>query len=144
MRPRTSSAADCALLPVSPLRARCFSIFPPAASRRFWSTSRRTTWYPAWAAIWAIPCPISPPPTTPTRSMSIRLQAMGLVDIEDRGAVRHIVMNRPEKRNALNGELIEALGHSFEDAAEDEAVRVVVVRGAGPMFSSGMDLGDLN
>src|SRR5437763_1946917 len=76
--------------------------------------------------------------------MSIRLEAMGLVEIEDRGAVRHIVMNRPEKRNALNGELIEALGHSFEDAAEDEAVRVVVVRGAGPMFSSGMDLGDLN
>jgi enoyl-CoA hydratase/carnithine racemase len=69
---------------------------------------------------------------------------MGLVEIEDRGAVRHIVMNRPEKRNALNGDLIRALGEAFEAAAEDDSVRVVVVRGEGPMFSSGMDLGDLN
>ena len=68
---------------------------------------------------------------------------MGLVEIEDRGAVRHIVMNRPEKRNALNGELIQALGEAFEAAAADDDVRVVVVRGAGPMFSSGMDLGSL-
>src|SRR5437868_6740131 len=84
-----------------------------------------------------------PPPATPTFSMSIRLEAMGLVEIEDRGAVRHIVMNRPEKRNAFNGELIQAVGESFEAAAEDDSVRVVVVRGAGPMFSSGMDLGSL-
>jgi enoyl-CoA hydratase/carnithine racemase len=68
---------------------------------------------------------------------------MGLVEIEDRGAVRHIVLNRPEKRNAFNGELIEATGRAFEDAAADDSVRVVVVRGNGPMFSSGMDLGSL-
>lgn len=68
---------------------------------------------------------------------------MALVEIEDRGAVRHIVLNRPEKRNAFNGELIEAAGHAFEDAAADDLVRVVVVRGNGPMFSSGMDLGSL-
>jgi enoyl-CoA hydratase/carnithine racemase len=52
-------------------------------------------------------------------------------------------MNRPEKRNALNGELIQALGEAFEAAAADDDVRVVVVRGEGPMFSSGMDLGSL-
>jgi enoyl-CoA hydratase/carnithine racemase len=68
---------------------------------------------------------------------------MGLVEIEDRGAVRHVVLNRPEKRNAFNGELIEAAGRAFEDAAADDSVRVVVVRGNGPMFSSGMDLGSL-
>jgi enoyl-CoA hydratase/carnithine racemase len=68
---------------------------------------------------------------------------MGLVEIEDRGAVRHIVMNRPEKRNALNGELVQTLGEAFEAAAADDDVRVVVVRGEGPMFSSGMDLGSL-
>ena len=68
---------------------------------------------------------------------------MPLVEVEDRGAVRHIVLNRPEKRNALNGELIAALGGALEDAAGDESVRVVVLRGAGAMFSSGMDLGDL-
>jgi enoyl-CoA hydratase/carnithine racemase len=68
---------------------------------------------------------------------------MGLVEIEDRGAVRHIVLNRPEKRNAFNGELIQATGEAFENAAADDSVRVVVVRGNGPMFSSGMDLGSL-
>src|SRR4051794_23049391 len=69
---------------------------------------------------------------------------MGLVEIEDRGPVRHIVINRPEKRNALSGPVIQALGEAFEDAAADDRVRVVVVRGEGAMFSSGMDLGDLN
>ncbi len=68
---------------------------------------------------------------------------MGLVEIEDREAVRHIVMTRSEKRNALNGELVEALGRAFRDAAAADEVRVVVVRGDGPMFSSGMDLGAL-
>src|SRR5665809_26628 len=56
---------------------------------------------------------------------------------------RHIVMQRPEKRNALHEELVRGLGEAFEAAAADTAVRCVVVRGAGPMFSSGMDLADL-
>jgi enoyl-CoA hydratase/carnithine racemase len=68
---------------------------------------------------------------------------MGLVQIDDRGAVRHVVMTRAEKRNAMNGEMVLALGEAFRDAAADESVRVVVVRGDGPMFSSGMDLGSL-
>jgi enoyl-CoA hydratase/carnithine racemase len=68
---------------------------------------------------------------------------MRLVDIEDRGAVRHVVMRRAEKRNAMNGDLILALGEAFEAAAGDDAVRCVVVRGDGPMFSSGMDLSSL-
>src|SRR3954468_3616913 len=68
---------------------------------------------------------------------------MSLIEIEDRGAVRHLLLNRPEKRNALNGELVRAFGAAVEEAATDDDVRVVVVRGAGPMFSSGMDLSDL-
>src|SRR5688500_18126955 len=68
---------------------------------------------------------------------------MSLVRTEDRDAVRHIVLNRPEKRNALNGELISELGAAIEAAAADPGVRVLVVRGEGPMFSSGMDLNDL-
>src|SRR4051812_12673610 len=67
---------------------------------------------------------------------------MSLVAVEDRGAVRHLVLGRPEKRNALNGELIQALGSAIEEATADDAVRVVVLRGEGPMFSSGMDLND--
>jgi enoyl-CoA hydratase/carnithine racemase len=68
---------------------------------------------------------------------------MSLIGVEDRGGVRHLVLQRAEKRNAFNGELIQALGHALEAAAAEESVRVVVVRGDGPMFSSGMDLGDL-
>jgi enoyl-CoA hydratase/carnithine racemase len=68
---------------------------------------------------------------------------MALVHAEDRGGTRHLVLNRPEKRNALNGELIAALAAAVEEAAADDAVRVLVIRGEGPMFSSGMDLNDL-
>jgi enoyl-CoA hydratase/carnithine racemase len=68
---------------------------------------------------------------------------MTLVLTEDHGPVRHVVLNRPEKRNAFNGELVLATGEALRAAAADSSVRCVVVRGAGPMFSSGMDLGSL-
>ena len=68
---------------------------------------------------------------------------MTLVLTEDHGPVRHVVLNRPEKRNAFNGELVVATGEALREAAADNSVRCVVVRGAGPMFSSGMDLGSL-
>jgi enoyl-CoA hydratase/carnithine racemase len=68
---------------------------------------------------------------------------MTLVLTEDHGPVRHVVLNRPEKRNAFNAELVMATGEALRAAAEDPSVRCVVVRGAGPMFSSGMDLGSL-
>ena len=69
---------------------------------------------------------------------------MSVVETEDRGAVRHVVLARTEKRNAMNDELVRELGEAFEAAAQDESVRVVIVRGDGPMFSAGMDLGSLN
>jgi enoyl-CoA hydratase/carnithine racemase len=68
---------------------------------------------------------------------------MALVTRSDQGAVRHVVLNRPEKRNALNEDAIRALAAEVEAAAVDDSVRVVVLRGEGPMFSSGMDLNDL-
>jgi enoyl-CoA hydratase/carnithine racemase len=68
---------------------------------------------------------------------------MTIVLTEDRGPVRHVVLNRPEKRNALNDELILGIRAALEDAAADRDVLCVVVRGAGPLFSSGMDLGGL-
>ena len=45
---------------------------------------------------------------------------MPLVETEDRGAVRHIVMTRAEKRNAMSGEMVLALGEAFKDAANDD------------------------
>lgn len=68
---------------------------------------------------------------------------MSIVITEDRGPVRHVVMNRPEKRNAMNGELIAGLGQALRAAADDSSVKCVVVRGAGAMFSAGMDIGSL-
>jgi enoyl-CoA hydratase/carnithine racemase len=68
---------------------------------------------------------------------------MPLVITEQHGGVRHVVLNRAEKRNAFNGELIGAVGEALRAAADDGSVRCVVLRGAGPMFSSGMDLASL-
>ena len=68
---------------------------------------------------------------------------MSLVQIEDHGPVRHLVLNRPEKRNAFNEELVIATGEALRAAADDPSVHCVVLRGEGAMFSSGMDLGSL-
>jgi enoyl-CoA hydratase/carnithine racemase len=68
---------------------------------------------------------------------------MNIVITEDRGPVRHVVMNRPEKRNAMNDELIAGLAGAFAAAAHDPEVRCMVVRGEGAMFSSGMDFSSL-
>jgi enoyl-CoA hydratase/carnithine racemase len=65
---------------------------------------------------------------------------MPIVETEDRGAVRHVVLNRPEKRNAFNDELVLGLRAALIAAAEDDDVHCVVLRGEGPMFSSGMDV----
>jgi enoyl-CoA hydratase/carnithine racemase len=68
---------------------------------------------------------------------------MTLVLTEDRDGVRHVVLNRPQKRNAFDLALVTATGEALHAAAADPDVRCVVVRGAGPLFSSGMDLGAL-
>jgi enoyl-CoA hydratase/carnithine racemase len=67
----------------------------------------------------------------------------GLVEAEDAGGVRRIVMRRAEKRNALNEDLIRRLDAAFRDAASDPTVRVVVLAGEGEMFSAGMDIASL-
>ncbi len=68
---------------------------------------------------------------------------MDIVVTEDRGPVRHLILNRPEKRNAMNDELIAGIGAALAAAAYDDTVRCVVLRGEGAMFSSGMDFGAL-
>jgi methylglutaconyl-CoA hydratase len=60
------------------------------------------------------------------------------------GAIARITLNRPEKRNALNDELIGVLKDSLALAAEDEQVRVVLLGGAGQDFCSGADLAALD
>ena len=54
-----------------------------------------------------------------------------------------LTLNRPEKRNALNDELIGSLKEALREADLDDAVRAVVIRGAGKDFCSGADLSAL-
>jgi methylglutaconyl-CoA hydratase len=56
------------------------------------------------------------------------------------GAIARITLNRPEKRNALNDELIGTLKDTLALAAEEEQVRVLLLTGAGQDFCAGADL----
>jgi enoyl-CoA hydratase/carnithine racemase len=68
---------------------------------------------------------------------------MSIVITQDHGPVRHVVLNRPEKRNAMNQELLGELTHALRAAADDASVQCVVLRGEGPVFSAGVDLVEL-
>jgi len=57
----------------------------------------------------------------------------------ERGIAR-IALNRPERRNALDQELLTELRDALRESAADESVRVIVISGAGKDFCSGMDL----
>jgi methylglutaconyl-CoA hydratase len=63
--------------------------------------------------------------------------------IEDKGAVRIMTLNRPEKRNALNTELVAALKAALREADDADSLRAIVIRGAGKDFCSGADLESL-
>lgn len=57
--------------------------------------------------------------------------------------VLHLELNRPEKRNALNGTLVTSLAEALDRSARNPAVRVVMLSGAGDDFCSGADLAEL-
>lgn len=61
---------------------------------------------------------------------------------EDRGAIRILTLNRPEKRNALDTALTKALLEALRAMDEDDDVRAVVLTGAGPAFCAGADLAE--
>ena len=60
--------------------------------------------------------------------------------IEDRGAIRTLTMNRPDKLNAMNSELVDTLTAAIRAADADDHVAVVIVTGAGRAFSAGADI----
>src|SRR5436190_12013817 len=60
--------------------------------------------------------------------------------VSTESSLRIITLNRPEKRNALNDELIAGLKDALREADGDESLRAVVIRGAGKDFCSGADL----
>lgn len=59
----------------------------------------------------------------------------------DDGTIARINLNRPESRNAQNRGMLVELDQAFLEAEADDVVRVVILGGAGPMFSSGHDMG---
>jgi enoyl-CoA hydratase len=59
----------------------------------------------------------------------------------DEGRIVRILLNRPKTRNAQNRGLLVDLNDAFLEAEKDDNVRVVILGGMGPMFSSGHDLG---
>lgn len=79
-------------------------------------------------------------PAAPTAATSNSTETPPLLLVETEGAVRHLILNRPERKNALNRELVGQLGNALRVAASDDSVRVVVLRGAGGAFCSGADL----
>lgn len=62
---------------------------------------------------------------------------------EDHSGICTLTLNRPKSRNALSRAMIEALSDRLSEIASDTSVRVVVVEGEGPVFSSGHDLKEL-
>jgi 2-(1,2-epoxy-1,2-dihydrophenyl)acetyl-CoA isomerase len=64
------------------------------------------------------------------------------VDTTEAG-VRTITLDRPDRLNAVNPRLADELPAAIDEAARDDAVRVVVVTGAGRGFCAGLDLGEL-
>jgi enoyl-CoA hydratase/carnithine racemase len=62
--------------------------------------------------------------------------------VADEGPAVLIVLNRPEKRNALSLELMEELIEALREAAQQES-RAIVIQGAGPAFSAGHDLSEM-
>ena len=65
---------------------------------------------------------------------------MSTVLTEDRGAVRIITLNRPERLNAITEQLIADLNAALIDAQADDGVRAIVLTGAGRAFCAGDDL----
>ena len=65
-----------------------------------------------------------------------------LTTTHDQGAVRVLRFNRPETLNAFNGAMFDAVTEELLAAAENDAVKVLIITGEGRAFSAGMDLAD--
>ncbi|UCG22067.1 MAG: enoyl-CoA hydratase [Deltaproteobacteria bacterium] len=71
------------------------------------------------------------------------------IKVQVDGHIATLLLNRPKKRNALSLNTLEEMSHALKDLARRQEVRVVILRGSGPIFSAGHDLkeladGDLN
>jgi enoyl-CoA hydratase/carnithine racemase len=65
-----------------------------------------------------------------------------LVIVTDDGPVRTVRMNRPEKKNALTMAMYDAMAEAIENAAQNPALRCLLIAGAPAAFCAGNDIGD--
>lgn len=72
--------------------------------------------------------------------LSVEMQS---IEESTQGAVRRLVLSRPEKRNSLSRAMMAALYDALCRAADDPSVRVIVIAAEGPVFSAGHDLKEL-
>ncbi|WP_329034222.1 enoyl-CoA hydratase/isomerase family protein [Streptomyces sp. NBC_00178] len=82
--------------------------------------------------------------TTSGQQADAAATASGTLLAEDRGAVRVLTLNRPDKLNALDTALTRALSAALTAAEDDERVRAVVLTGAGRAFCAGADLSEFS
>jgi 2-(1,2-epoxy-1,2-dihydrophenyl)acetyl-CoA isomerase len=64
----------------------------------------------------------------------------GSVLVEDRGSVRIVTLNRPDKRNAIDIPVRLELANEIESAGTDDSIRAILLTGAGTAFCSGGDI----
>ncbi len=69
---------------------------------------------------------------------------MAELEVARSGAQAVLTLNRPERRNALSVALRDAISDALDELASDDTLKVVVVTGAGTVFSSGFDLGEFD
>jgi enoyl-CoA hydratase/carnithine racemase len=67
---------------------------------------------------------------------------MSQIEVERDGALLRIAINRPEKKNALTGEMYDALAEAVEQGEADSSIRVLMLHGRGDAFTAGNDLQD--
>lgn len=64
---------------------------------------------------------------------------MARLALERSNTIATLWLDRPDKRNALDGDTMKELGAAFDELGADRGIRAIVLRGKGPMFSSGID-----
>ncbi|KAI1894054.1 hypothetical protein AGOR_G00130040 [Albula goreensis] len=103
-----------------------------AALLRSMFMKNRSLWQPSFCAVRAMST--SGGPTPPFSTLSVSHPA---------SAVTHVELHRPEKRNAMNRAFWSEMVDCFSQIALDSECRVVVVSGAGKIFTAGIDLMDM-
>jgi enoyl-CoA hydratase/carnithine racemase len=68
---------------------------------------------------------------------------MSLIKVERKDLVQWIILNRPERLNALNRELMRKFVEELERSGKDPGVEIIVISGEGKIFSAGIDLQEI-